>query len=124
MDFQTVLLLTGGIYLFLLLGSKIPDPVNNKLYGMSHFGVIVITIFAFCVGFIRMCYDQRSVHEVSENTRGLSSVIKEVNQLDQELNRLDPTSSTDRMRLMEITKRLKEIQDSIEETKARLKRVR
>ena len=71
-----------------------------------------------------MCYDQRPLRELPENTRGLSSFIKEVNQLDQELDRLDPTSTADRIRLKEITKRLKEMQDSIEETKARLQRVR
>ena len=71
-----------------------------------------------------MCYDQISVGKLPENTRGLPSVIKEINQLDKELNRLDPNSPADRIRLMEITKRFKEIQDSIEETKARLKRVK
>ena len=71
-----------------------------------------------------MCYEQRSVRQLPENTMTLPSVIKEVYKLERELNRLDPTSSTDRKRLMEITKRLKELQDSMEETNARLKRVR
>ena len=113
MDFKTVLMLTGGTYLLLLLASNIPIP-NRRFYRASHFKVIVLTIFSFCLGCIRMCHDQNRSGRVAENMRSLSRIIDESQELERELKRLDPSDPRDHRRLREITKRIKEIRVDIE----------
>ena len=120
LDFQTVLMFTLGSYLFLRLSSNLPYP-HNRLYGLSHFGVIFITIIMFCATCLIMCHDQMRVGRVPENANSLFRVIKESHQLERELKHLDLSSPRDQRRLTEITKRLKEIHKGIEEAGARLR---
>ena len=106
-------MLTAGSYFFLRLLSYVAHP-ESVLYGVSHFGIVVIALSLFCIGCIRMCHDQSSAQQVTEQGSNLRTTLKEIHQLTQELQRLDLSIHRDQVRLQEITKRLEVIRQRIE----------
>ena len=108
LTFSTVLMLTLCVYLVHLAASYLPHP-HNRLYGVSHFVVLCITLFAFCVCCLKMCHDQRQRHRVAQSTSELFIIIDELKKLEKELQQLDLYSEEGRKRSQVIRKRIKEL---------------